>query len=246
MDARFWNYHGKLVFRVFLRNARIKGVIIKIFQLFSIGIVIIYSAIVGCFLYNQRNSHEKHLNQPKFQPFISNAFEMKGINFTHNIKGYPLIKLRASSVFLTKKKIGFLKIGLFKQIEFRDLVIDYYEYNLKNIPRLQDNQALDNKKFARNLKSDNLDIVSIISKDYNIMRIKHIAGVLAENVILNFHITKDSMTQFRGKYLEVLKNKTILFKENVTVQYKNRILISNEIIFSPEKKKQLMLRKNIC
>lgn len=182
-------------------------------SIITISIII----IIGYYVFNCKDVIS-HADLPAdssnlFPPQI----KIQGITYTQNHLGKKLFFIKAESIEIKKKKLGFFRIGLLKQIELNNVKIDYY-------------------KAARNSDSQNTDMdfsSSLLNAGKMIQtRKQRIAGILVHNVHIQYHQIDGAVTKLRANSLEFKKDrKLIKFKGNVMVNFGNRTLLSKELYF---------------
>jgi hypothetical protein len=178
--------------------------------------------------------HEEH--QPEAEKMSSNPrrsqsqMNMQGFTYTISHHGKPLLNMKAGSLKVGKKKIGFISLGGHRQIELRDLIVDYYE------PRSQNKIEPDHQRRGENIQQIDGLPSSILTAIQSFARNSgRLAGFWAQNVRFHYHHPDETQTDISGDLLQIMgAGQYLRFSGHAQISYRQRTLFCDEIFFHPE------------
>ncbi len=157
-------------------------------------------------------------------------FEIDGLNYTDFVKGKEIFYIKADSLRIKKKRIGFFRTSLFKDAILRNVKIrfnlDYFkDYQNSKEKRKEDKRCT--KDYLIHRLSDNLGShLSPLFKDKKISKI--VMRPIKVEIIYN---TGPGITTIEASMAQInLKRSTLLFKGNIKIEAGPKLIQCNQSI----------------
>jgi len=156
-----------------------------------------------------------------------------GLTYTDSYEGKVVFSMKVGSMILSKKKMGFFRIGGLRQLELKNVVADYHEPAPGTDDRVVKDESGRNREQHRDLHS------YLLSAGQSFLRSGsgRLAGLEARNIRLRYHHADNSLTEIQADLLELEWNNLALrLQGHAQVRCDDRRLNSEEILFQTEEK----------
>jgi hypothetical protein len=156
-----------------------------------------------------------------------------GLTYTDSYKGNVVFSMEVGSLMLSKKKIGFFRIGGLRQLELKNVVADYHEPATATGDGVVEGEKGRNEERQGDLHS------YLFSAGQSFLRSGsgRLAGLEVRNIRLRYHHADNSLSELQADLLDLKWNDLALrLQGNAQVLHNDRRLSSEEIFFQTKEK----------
>lgn len=198
---------------------------------------IIGAGLVLFFQYGDQKTPEKPT--PKtFPRRTQHALKIRGFQFDGHHEGRKVLSIRADAFTIEKKKVGFLRFGMMNMALLKNATIDLYgkRGGLEKKQMPQKNREESDQTTARPPQSAGLSFADMFEKNaLPSFPQKRIHGIEIAPVCVNLHHNDSLVTRIcAGSSTIRLRDRSIVFKEEVRVSSGSKVLTTRELSLYPE------------
>ncbi|MBF0449775.1 MAG: hypothetical protein HQK75_03660 [Candidatus Magnetomorum sp.] len=201
-------------------------------KLFKSTLIYLSLCMITFILINAYYSSTRQQNHVFIQSVDKNAGnEIKGIKLTHHLKEKKLFSIQAETASIKKKKIGFFRIGGLKQLELKNMVIDYY---VPFIDQARSDEKQHPPEIQHSSEKAPQDLISCFSYTTRSLPIFNdsLSGFVADHATLRYHHLDGSLTIINAPCMEIdTDKKNLIFRVNASVHYQKKFLLCKHLNF---------------
>ncbi len=210
--------------------------------LWLLPVAVVVVVIVLSFQLENNQLHDNKPEKAIQEPHSKAQHEISGFRYNGIVKGKKVISISAADFVIQKKKIGFFRFGLFKEVRLKNAVVTIYRKH-------QGEKNISNDSQNRDLKFDKPEISGIKNKvpDFTFNNlflkeslprfpVKRISQIIMEPVQFLLNDGKENLTEISASSATIrIKQRDIFFKGDIRAISGLKTLTTDQLSMQPEK-----------
>lgn len=174
------------------------------------------------------------------KPIHSADIHIGGLSFAEYHENHKLFSFKAQSFEISRKKVGFLRMGFIKTAKLQKVEIDFY---LRPEKKTDSKENFNAQNIINDERSD-IDAVFKKNDQFKALKLDQIKGLDIDDIEINVFMNDQLTSSIKSKKAGIgFKDMSIVFSGNVSIQANNNSLQCQNIIWI-NKKNKLVTKNN--